>query len=73
MWISGAIFYDLWNLWISGQLNLGHNGVNYDDDVDDDDFADDDDGEHMGGIPFLAIIESPGADPLHYIEHRPLC
>ena len=44
-------------------------GDDDDDDVDDDD----DDGEHMGGIPFLAIIESPGADPLHYIEHRPLC
>ena len=61
----GSNFGALWNLWISGQLHLGQN----DDDGDDDD----DDGEHMGGIPFLAIIESPGADPLHYIEHRPLC
>ena len=36
----GSNFSAFWNLWISGQLHLGHN----DDDGDDDD----DDGEHMG-------------------------
>ena len=64
-------------------------GSTYSDDEDHvGDADDDDDGDHVGddemmmmvtmwagkaGIPTPAIIGSQGSDPLHYIEHRPLC